>query len=169
MSLDNQLIQLVNDAIFANPDKDVSQDLLQVKSLGRLLKFSSVDLAATDNDKVSLLHKFAFHRYYPSATFLISHGASASLKDGKGRTPAHYLVAPGEYEEDDAEEEKDRGEENKDEEEFGKKDLALLKLMLQNGDKLLDKDANGGTVAELLEKRLPVWVQLERLLDGRRI
>ena len=92
MSLDNQLIQLVNDAIFANPDKDVSQDLLQVKSLGHLIKFSSVDLAATDNDKVTLLHKFAFHRYYQSATFLISHGASASLKDGKGRTTSLRLV-----------------------------------------------------------------------------
>jgi hypothetical protein len=39
---------------------------------------------------------------------------------------------------------------------LGTKDLALLKLMLQNGAKLSDKDANGVTVAELLEKRLLV-------------
>jgi hypothetical protein len=79
-----------------------------------LIKFSGVDLAATDNDNVTLLHKLAFHRYYQSATFLIWRGASASLKDKEGRTPAYYLAALSEYEEEDAKEEKDGDEEIRD-------------------------------------------------------
>lgn len=157
-------------------------DKLNKRALDLLITIDGVDLSETGDDGSTLLHNLVQLRYYQSATFLVQKGVSPSLKDAKGRTPAHYLAKLGGYEDedenDDEEEDVEKDEEEdmeKDEEEEGKTndelvvlsraEWKLLQVLLLKGAKLQDEDNHGVTVSELLKERLPVSLQLASLLN----